>query len=521
MRRGKSWWRSLGAAAAAGSAVLAVAAPASATGDPGGGPDAGPDAAAIERVVDDFAGVTGYQGITVAITKGEDVLYTGGYGHDSSGAAVTAATPMPVASVSKSFTALAVMQLVEGGKVRLDAPVRDYLPDFRPADPRGTRITVRELLNQTSGINDTTLPEKSLPQPDSPAGAVARARGTALAAAPGTKHFYTNTNYHLAARLVETVSGEPFAGYLRRHVLEPIGMRATTTIGRTPHDLPRDVREGYLYAYGASVPAAEPERFVGGSDGVISTASDMAAWLIVQSNAGLAPNGVRLVSPASVAAMHTSSDRRWTYGMGWDTDRKGRVHHSGIWFTYSAEALLLPGGYGIAVAGNSGIGLGNDGIGLLADRLATLLTGGEPPPGASTRLIIDLVLGGLTLLSVLLGVRNLRRARAWATRLHTRPSRRLTLRLLPRLIPFALLITLPDLLGLLVGGGRDITFVQLCYYSVALVTWTATAAAMNIGVLATRVLALARLRRPTAETSVPDASAQVSTAGVTASPFSR
>ncbi|GAA4589382.1 serine hydrolase domain-containing protein [Planotetraspora phitsanulokensis] len=470
-----------------------------------------PDKAAVEHVVSDFADRAGYPGIAVAITKGDQVLYTGGYGHDSAGAAVTATTPMPVASVSKSFTALAVMQLAEAGKVTLDAPVRDYLPHFRIADPRGTRITVRELLNQTSGITDGTFPEKSLPQPATPAEAVTRARDATLAAEPGTKHYYTNTNYHLAARLVEVVSGEPFADYMRRHVFEPIGMRATITINQTPRDLPDTVRKGYVYAYGMSIPAAEPTRFVNGSDGVITTAEDMAKWLITQNNEGLAANGTRLVSAADVTAMHTSSDRRWTYGMGWDTDQRGRVHHNGIWFTYTSDQLLLPGGYGIAVIGNSGIGLGNEGVDALTDELATLVTGGEPQAGAPMRLIVDLILACLTLLSVLLGVRNLRRTRNWATRLATRPSWRLALRLAPRLVPLALLISLPDLLGRLVGGGRDISFVQLCYYSAPLVAWSAVATVMNIGVMTIRVVALVRGRRSAEAPPVPDGSTQLAT----------
>jgi CubicO group peptidase (beta-lactamase class C family) len=97
---------------------------------------------------------------------------------------------MPVASVSKSFTALAVMQLAEAGKVALDTPVRDYLPDFRLADPRGPRITVRELLNQTSGVTDGTLPEKSLPQPQTPADAVTRAREATPTAEPGLRRWH-------------------------------------------------------------------------------------------------------------------------------------------------------------------------------------------------------------------------------------------------------------------------------------------------------------------------------------------
>ncbi|WP_433260337.1 serine hydrolase domain-containing protein [Actinosynnema sp. CS-041913] len=464
------------------------------------------DPAAVDRFVAEFAEDAGYPGVAVAITKGDQVVHVAGHGHDSAGAAVTAATPMPVASVSKSFTALAVMRLVEAGKVALDEPVRRYLPDFRVADPRGAAITVRQLLNQTSGLSDRTLREKSLPQPDSPAGAVVRAGQATLATDPGTKHHYTNTNYHLAARLVEVVSGEPFADHLRRHVFEPAGMRSTTTIGLTPRDLPHEVREGHVFAYGASVPATEPTRFVAGSDGVLTTAEDMARWLVVQSTGGRAADGVRLVSPEGITAMHTPSDPRWTYGMGWDTGSDGKVRHGGIWFTYSAGALLLPSGHGIAVMTNSGVGLGNEGTGRLEEGIAALLTGGSPDSGSPTRLIIDLVLAGLTLLSLALGVRNLRRSRVWAKRFATRPVWRVALRLLPRAVPAAVLIPLPDLLGLLVGGGRDLTFVQLGYYSVALVSWLLVASALNLAVAATRIVSLARLRRPARDVPRPEAS---------------
>ncbi|TDC57903.1 class A beta-lactamase-related serine hydrolase [Micromonospora sp. KC207] len=486
-------------AVTAGLAVLTVPGTAFAQGEL--------DAGAVERLVTDFADEAGYPGIAVAITKGDRVLHVAGYGHDSSGAAVTATTPMPVASVSKSFTALAVMQLVEAGKVALDDPVVDHLPDLRLADPRGARITVRQLLNQTSGITDRTLPEKRLSQPESLAAAVERARNATLATEPGTAYAYTNTNYHLAARLVEVVAGEPFVDYLRRHVFDPLGMRASTTIDLTPRDLPPDVSKGHSFAYGLVVSAAEPTRFVNGSDGVITTAQDMAQWLIMQNSAGRSAEGTRLVSAESMTAMHTSSDGRWTYGMGWDTGLEGRVHHNGIWFTYTASQLLLPSGYGIAVIGNSGIGLGNEGTGQLAGALADLVTGGTPSSPAPVRLIVDLVLAGLTALSLAWGIRNLRRTSAWARRLVGRPVWRLGLRLAPRIVPLALLVSLPDLLGLLVGGGRDVTFGQLCYYSPALVGWMAVAAGMNLSVLGVRVVALVRLRWPSGVPLTHEASA--------------
>lgn len=473
-------------------ALLAVALPGQAVAEPE------VDLAAIDRYVADFADNAGYPGVAFAITKDDQVVHVSGVGHDSSGAAVTATTPMPVASVSKSFTALAVMRLVEQGKVALDAPVRRYVRDFRIADPRGAEITVRQLLNQTSGITDGTLAEKSLPQPDSLAGAVTRAQEATLAVDPGTKHYYTNTNYHLAGRLVEVVTGEPFADHLRRTVFEPAGMRATTVLEVAPGN----VQKGHIFAYGISVPAVEPARFLTGTDGIISTAEDLAQWLIVQSNGGAAADGTRLVSPESVTAMHTSSDPRWTYGMGWDT-ADGRVRHGGIWFTYSAGALLLPSGYGIAVLTNSGVALGNEGTRDVESGIATLLEGGTPAIGAPTRLLTDLVLAALTLLSLVLGVLALRRSDRWVRRFGTRPIGYLALRLVPRVFPAVILASAPYLLSFLVGGGRDITYVQLGYYSVALVTWLLVSSALNLAVATIRVVGLVRLRRAPASMQVP------------------
>jgi CubicO group peptidase (beta-lactamase class C family) len=100
-------------------------------------------------------------GFALGIVKGDQIVYLKGYGRaDSSGRPVTPQTPFLIGSITKSFTALAVMQLVEAGKVELDAPVQRYLHWFRVADPQAsTLITVRHLLNQTSGLPQITETE--------------------------------------------------------------------------------------------------------------------------------------------------------------------------------------------------------------------------------------------------------------------------------------------------------------------------------------------------------------------------
>lgn len=264
--------------------------------------------AALTLLVSAYLGEASYPGVAVAITKGDQVIAVQGFGHDSTGAPITANSKMAIASVSKSFTALAVRQLADAGKIDLDRPVLD------------SRVTPRQLLSHTSGISDRTLPEKSLPQPGSPAEAVERAAEVLRDAVPDGRFRYTNTNYHLAARLVELASGENFNSYLREHVFVPLGMRDTVAIDVTPRDLPPDYRKGHGYAYGFSVPLTEPDRFVAGSDGVISTAADMAKWLAAQEK----------LKPLD--------------GMGWEADRQGRLRHSGIWFTSTAGQLLTSSG---------------------------------------------------------------------------------------------------------------------------------------------------------------------------------
>ncbi|GGU24803.1 serine hydrolase domain-containing protein [Lentzea flava] len=395
--------------------------------------------AALALFVSSFTAEASYPGVAVAITKGDQVVAVQGYGHDSAGAPITENSKMAIASVSKSFTALAVRQLADAGKIDLDGPVF------------GSRITPRHLLSHTSGISDRTLPEKSLPQPNTPEEAVERARDVLRTAEPGGEPRYTNTNYHLAARLVELASGEKFNDYLRSHIFEPLGMRDTVAIDVTPRDLPADYRRGHGYAYGFSVPLNEPDRFVAGSDGVITTAADMAKWLAAQQK--LAPRD----------------------GMGWETDSQGRLRHSGIWFTSTAGQLLTQSGYGIAVMANSGIGLGNEGTYALENGIADVLEGRTPAEPSSPRLIIDLVLAGLTLLSLALGIRALRRPRrlpkAWQVL---------------RFVPLGVLVALPALAGLIYSGGRDITFYQLAVYSLPLVVWLGVSSVMNISVAVVR-----------------------------------
>jgi CubicO group peptidase (beta-lactamase class C family) len=179
-----------------------------------------PDFAAIDRYVQKQMDETRMPGVALGIVKGDRIVHLKGFGEaDPSGRAVTPQTPFIIGSTTKSFTALAVMQLVEAGKVELDVPVQRYLPWFRVADEEASaRITVRNLLNHTSGLSRAAGGE-SLLEKDSTKGALERAvrslRAVELDRPVGKSFEYSNLNYTTLGLIVQTVSGEKIG---RAHV---------------------------------------------------------------------------------------------------------------------------------------------------------------------------------------------------------------------------------------------------------------------------------------------------------------
>ncbi|QBI56498.1 serine hydrolase domain-containing protein [Streptomonospora litoralis] len=469
--------------------------------------ETGATAAELDRFAERYVERTGLPGATVAVTKGQEVVLTAGYGHAGDGEALTARSPMRIASLSKSFTALAVMQLVEAGEVELNRPVRRYLPGFRIDDPRGARITVRQLLDQSSGMSDRTFPDASRPeQPDSLKEAVAQLRTAGLAAEPGTDWNYHNPNYHVAARLVEVVSGQSFGTYLRRKVFAPAGMDDTVAAEAAGTPAPDSLADGHIRAYGMNIPMPEPDHFSAGSGGIVSTAEDMAKWLILQQSGGRAANRERVVSAGSVAEMHTPSANEGRYALGWmrrvpdgaDRARQPQIWHGGSLSTYSAYQFLVPDtGYGVAVLYNSGITLTEEDLWGLADGLLALTEGRTPPQGGSSLWKIDAVFGALTAATAALGIRGLLRSGTWATRRRRRPMWRAAVRLLPYSFPPALLAVFQPGVDFLMGG-RDATWLQRFYAVPAELSFLGIAALTCLAVVAARIAALVRAARRSA-----------------------
>lgn len=411
------------------------------------------DMAAVDRYVEQQVAKHGIPGLALAVTRDDEVLLVKGYGGAGEGGQpVTAQTQFLLGSVSKSFTAVAVMQLVEAGRVVLDEPVTTYLPDFTVATPGGSeQITVRSLLHQTSGLADAGFPAYTLAQPDTIAELVHSLRNAELVSTPGTEFHYTDVNYAVLARLVEVVSGRPFAEYLRHDLFMPLEMAntvAATTTAEARRAAPH-LAQGHIQLFGMPIERDELDGYLGGSGGVISTAEDLAHYLIAHNNSGNF-DGLHVLSPGSVAVLHhPPPDVDSSYAMGWtlydDSDGPTIIQHSGVLSAYHADVALLPqDNYGIALLYSYNHALAN--YAGIRNGIVALLLGEAPEgtgPGAATT---GLIMAGLILLTLALLYLALRRAPGWARKRSGWPWWRVLPGIAWTLLPTWLVIGLPELI---------------------------------------------------------------------------
>ncbi len=373
-------------------------------------------------------------GLSVAIVKGDQIVYRKGYGQaDPSGRPVTPQTPFIIGSISKTFTALAVMQLVESGKVELDAPVQRYLPWFRVADPQASaQITVRSLLNHTSGLPQVTA---TFLWTDQDAGVLERSvrylQTVALARPVGT-FGYSNANYQILGLIVQVVSGQSYEAYVEQHLFAPLDMQASFTSQQAQQ---HGMATGYRWWFGFPIPATLPYLRAELPAGyLISSAQDMAHYLIAQVNGGQYRNR-SILSPQGIAFMQTRS-ARVPYGNGWELAAlNGRtlVNQDGATANFQTSMFFDPKArVGVFIAANvmnalDGLSSPPDSATFaaittrgIAESVLSLTTN-QPLPNQGLgieriSLIYDLLVLALTGVLVLALVRMPRRYRRWAQR---------------------------------------------------------------------------------------------------------
>ena len=333
-------------------------------------------------IIESVRETNGIPGVAAAIVKDGEIVAIDGFGYRNWDAQLpmTAHTVSPLCSLTKSFTGVAVMQLVESGKIWLDEPVGSYLPKFRVADTEASRkMTPRILLCHKSGMGRTGHQSRMFtePQPYKDRGdLVSQLAEVQLQTPPNAAFSYCNEGYATLGHLVETVSGIPLEDYFQSHIFDTVDMKRTyPRFSQWQSDTDRS--HGYEKKEGDYEETQLPENYniYLSTGGICSTAYDFAKYLIATMDYA----NSSLLSSGSLDAMHTVSmpygDTGWGYGFGWaiawNAGRK-TVSHGGGLSGIATYALMVPAEQlGVVVLTNLGGGEARQ----IAEQLANSVSG--------------------------------------------------------------------------------------------------------------------------------------------------
>lgn len=278
-----------------------------------------------------------------AVIRGNDTLAYGAHGLANVEAwrAPTATTIYEIGSITKQFTSAAIMTLVEQGRVKLDDDLSKFVPQF---PLQGKKVSIRQLLNHTSGIHSYTSSkewEKTWSEELSPDAIIKFVAADTFDFAPGTAYRYNNTGYVLLGMVIEKASGQRYANYLDAQFFKPLGLRQTSYCPSKTSDPAFAL--GYSKARGASVRAKFLHLSHPFSAGALcSTVGDLVKWQ-------RALDGGKVVSPASYALMSTAdtlnSGRRINYGFGLSPgvfNGHKTVSHTGGIHGFATAATYVP-----------------------------------------------------------------------------------------------------------------------------------------------------------------------------------
>ncbi|NQX54453.1 beta-lactamase family protein [Pedobacter panaciterrae] len=292
-------------------------------------------------------------GFSIGVIKDGKRIFAKGYGKKELGkqAEVITSSVFHMASLSKPFVALAILQLSEAGKLKLDEHLTTYIPYFRMADDRYKQVTIRQMLSHISGFPDVADYGWKNPKYD----LKARERyikdsisHEMLLSTPGQDFSYSNMAYDVLAEVISIVSGVVFEDYMQIHIFKPCGMTHTTFLGpETNSSL--QTSPHYLGDKGRIVPSPvyPYNRVHAGSSTLHSNVEDMLLWLGMLMNGGKL-NGHQVISKENLQLMLSTQhkfDTQSGMGLGWFIEmREGKtfISHGGSDVGYSTYMAIIP-----------------------------------------------------------------------------------------------------------------------------------------------------------------------------------
>jgi CubicO group peptidase (beta-lactamase class C family)/D-alanyl-D-alanine dipeptidase len=300
---------------------------------------------AVDRLIAHEVADKRLPALSIALVDDQKIIWARGYGFADAEKKkpATPDTVYRVGSVSKLFTDLAVMQLVEQGKLDLDRPVSKYLDDFKPISKFDKPITLRMLMSHRSGLlREPPLGNYFDPSVTALDRTVQSLNQTELLSEPGTQTKYSNGGIAVVGRVVEATQGQRFARYLHNRVLDPLGM-SHSSFEPTP-ELTRDLAAAVMWTYdGREFPAPTFELGMAPAGSMYSTVTDLGHFLSALFAGG------KVVKPETLQQMLTPQfakpGQKTGFGIGFslaELEGHKRIGHGGAIYGFATELAALP-----------------------------------------------------------------------------------------------------------------------------------------------------------------------------------
>ncbi len=294
---------------------------------------------AVDKVVADGLATTGTPSAQIAIVRGGKVVLVKAYGKQSDSAPAGTEAPYQIASISKQFTAAALLLLEDDGKLSMDDTVAKWLPGISGGD----RITIRQLLSHTSGLQDYWPQDYSfaaMEKPTTPQAIVDRWAKKPLDFTPGTQWQYSNTGYVVAGLIAEKAAGEPLMAFFDRRIFKPLGITAIDQDKAVGGTFPVGYHRNALGPVRAAPPPADGWLFAAGE--LSMSAGDLAKWDVARINRSLMSADDWAAQEKAVLLADGSTTN---YGLGVSLGKRSGqpyVEHSGEAVGFLSENIVFP-----------------------------------------------------------------------------------------------------------------------------------------------------------------------------------
>jgi CubicO group peptidase (beta-lactamase class C family)/D-alanyl-D-alanine dipeptidase len=312
--------------------------------------DYAPVATTLESLIRQEIADKDLPAFSIALVDGNEVVWAQGFGYQDPEHKIpaTAHTVYRVGSVSKLFTDIGIMQMVEAGKINLDVPVSQYIPDFHPQNPFTNPITLRQLMSHRSGLlREPPLGNYFDPTEPTLEATVRSMNSTEMVYDPGTHQKYSNAGIAVVGYTLQQLNHQSFPEYLKQAVLAPLGMHESSFAPEP--DLTRNLAKAYMWTYdGLKFPAPTFELGLAPAGCMYSTVSDLAQFLMVLFDGGRGPKA-QVLQRETLEQMWTPQfakpGQKKGYGLGFavsELDGRRVIGHGGAIYGFATEVVGLP-----------------------------------------------------------------------------------------------------------------------------------------------------------------------------------